>query len=189
MAISKKKKQELVDHYADMLRRSQGIVITEYCGMSMAQLTTLRAKLREVHGGYTITKNTLFKLALQQSDMAVPGDLFVGPVAIGFAFEGMPGTAKVLLDEAKEEEVPLLVKGGVIGQSVLSTDELEQLTKLPSMETLRAQLVGLVATPATDIVTLLQGPARGVVGVLNAASVQLLNVLAAYAAKPEEAAA
>jgi large subunit ribosomal protein L10 len=189
LAISKEKKRDLVAHYADMLQRSQGIVITEYSGMNMAHLTALRAKLREVGGGYTITKNTLLKLALQGSDMAVPEDLLLGPVAVAFAFEDMPSTAKVLLDEAREEEGPLLVKGGVIGQSVLSPAELEQLTELPPMETLRAQLLGLIATPATGIVTLLQEPARSVVGALNAASSQLLNVLAAYAAKSEEAAA
>ncbi len=189
MAISKEKKNELVAGYVDKLRRCQGIVISEYRGMNVAQVSALRAKLREVNSQYTITKNTLFKLALRQVGMAAPDDLFIGPVAVSFAFGELTGLIKTLQEEAKNEETPLTLKGGIVSQSVLDVDGLEQLTRLPSLEVLRAQLLGLIAAPAVGAVSLLQEPARGVVGALNAASTQVLNVLAAYTAKAEQPAA
>lgn len=188
MAISKDKKRELVAGYIDMLSKAQGVVITEFRGMNMGQLSALRAKLREVNSTYAITKNTLFKLALREVNMAAPDELLTGPVAVGFVFGDLPGTIKVFLDEAKQEESLLVVKGGIVGRSAFNAEELEQLTRLPSLEVVRAQLLGLIAAPAVNIVSLLQEPARGVVGALNAASTQILNVLAAYAAKAEQAA-
>ena len=189
MAITKQKKQELVASYVETLGRAQGVVVTEYRGMTMAQLSALRTRLQEVDGQYTVTKNTLFKLALKEVGMAAPEALFVGPVAVGVAYSDLPGMVKALLDAGKDESLPLVVKGGVIGQSVLNAAQLEQLTTLPPIETLRAQLAGLIASPATNIVSLLNEPARDVVSVLNAASTQVLNVLAAYVAKAEQEAA
>ncbi|MBN1286754.1 MAG: 50S ribosomal protein L10 [Anaerolineae bacterium] len=185
MAITKEKKQELVDLYTELLQQSHGIIITEYRGMNMSQLSDLRMKLAESDGKYMVTKNTLLKLALERCDMAVPEDLLTGPVAVGFALGDIAGTAKVLLDAGKDDALPLSVKGGIIGAAAFGLTQVEQLTKLPSLPELRAQLAGLVATPATHIVSILVQPARDVVGVLQAASSQIINVLAAYVAKNE----
>lgn len=189
MAISKEKKQQLVAGYVEVLQQAQGVIITEYRGMDMNQLTAVRARLRELDAQYTVTKNTLFKLALHEVGMAGPDDLLAGPVAASFVFGDLTGTIKALLDLAEDDQSHLVVKGGIIGESVFNAKELEQLTKLPSLNELQAQIVGLIATPATSIVTLLQEPARGVVGAVHAASTQLLNVIAAYAAKAEQEAA
>jgi large subunit ribosomal protein L10 len=185
LAISKERKTELVAQYVEMLERSQLVVLTDYRGMNMGAITELRNKLREKGSVYTVTKNTLFKRALEQCHMAVPEALFDGPVAASFVIDDMQGTIKVLLDEAKRDDLPLEVKGGILGESALSAGDLDRITDLPSEDVLRAQLIGLISSPATNIVSLLETPARDLVGVLRAASTDLLNVIAAYAAKEE----
>ncbi len=185
MAITRQKKQELVAHYSELLQRSAVVVVTHYRGMNMNQLHELRTKLSDVNGKYLITKNTLLKLALRESGMAMPEDLLTGPVALGLAFDDVGGTVKVLLDAADNKDMSLEVMGGIMGETVLDLKQLEQLTKLPSLEQIHSQLAGLIASPATNIVSLLVQPARDVVGVLDAASTQVLNVIAAYVAENE----
>jgi ribosomal protein L10 len=87
LAISRKRKEELVAEYVDMLKQAKGVVVTEYRGMTMKHLDELRGKLREKNAGFTVTKNTLLKVALREVGMAVPDDLLVGPVALAVALE------------------------------------------------------------------------------------------------------
>ena len=186
MAISKERKRELVAQYVELLQRAEGLVITEYRGMTMGDLDALRSKLREQNAQFTITKNTLFKIALREAGMVVPEDLLNGPVATVFAFENLPGAVKTLLEFADEQEL-LVVKGGILGQTVISEAELQPLSKLPPMDVLRAQLVGMVTMPLTGFMSLLEEPGRQVVGVLRAATEGVVNVLAAYSQKEEAA--
>lgn len=190
MAITKEKKRELVDQYTEMLQQSQGIVITHYRGMDMNQLTELRRQLEDSNGVFMITKNTLLRLALDNAGLVVPEELISGPVAIGFAMEDVAGTAKVLLDADEDDALKLQVTGGIIGDSVFDPEQLEEITKLPTLPELRAQLAGLLTAPASSIASIVEQPARDVVGVIDAASGQLINVLAAYLAEnqAEEAA-
>lgn len=186
MAISRERKRELVAQYVDLLQRAEGLVITEYRGMTMGDLDALRSKLREQNAQFTITKNTLFKIALREVGMAVPDELLSGPVATVFAFENLPGAVKTLLDFASDQEL-LVVKGGILGQTTISTDELKPLSELPPMDVLRAQLAGMVTMPLTSFMALLEEPSRQVVGVLRAATEGVVNVLAAYSQKEEAA--
>jgi large subunit ribosomal protein L10 len=189
LAITREKKEKLVAQYTEMLERSQCVVITEYRGMNMNQLSALRSKLGETNGQFAITKNTLLKIALQNAGMAVPEGLLMGPVAIGLAYDDLSSTVKTLLDASGDDDLALVVKGGIVGQSVFDAKQLERITKLPSLVELRSQLVGLLTSPASQIVGLLEAPARDLVGVIDAGASALLNVVAAYAAKSEGEAA
>ncbi len=186
MAISKERKRELVAQYIDLLQRAEGMVITEYRGMTMNDLDALRSKLREQNAQFTVTKNTLFKIALREVGLAVPEDLLKGPVATVFAFENLPAAVKTLLEFASEQEL-LVLKGGILGQTILSEAELKPLSELPPMDVLRAQLAGMVTMPLTSFMSLLEEPSRQVVGVLRAATEGVVNVLAAYTQKEEAA--
>jgi large subunit ribosomal protein L10 len=188
LAINKKRKEELVEQYIDTLERARGVVITEYRGMSVRHLDELRAKLRENNASFTITKNTLLKIALDRVGMAVPDDLLMGPVALAVAYEDMPQMVKTILDHADDQEL-LIIKGGVMGESVVAEGDLEALSKLPSLDELRAQLTGMVTMPLTQFMGLLDEPGRQVVGVIQAATNGVVNVLAAYAQKQEQEAA
>lgn len=174
MAITKQKKEELVAQYLDLIEQSKAIFVTQYSGMSVKNLENLRKEVRNANGLYRITKNTLLKLALEKANRPTPPELLAGQLATGFALEEAPALAKTLVDFAKSEDA-LSVQGGILGTDILSADQVEALAKLPSLDELRAQIIGL-----------LNGPARNVASILNSGVQQLVNVLDAYA-KSEEA--
>jgi large subunit ribosomal protein L10 len=173
LAISKERKDELVAQYKELIDQSEAIFLTEYGGMSVKDMQALRGKLREADGRFYVTKNTLLSLALEESDLPSPDDLLIGQVASGFAMGEAPSLAKALVDFAESEE-NLTIKGGIMDNRVLSAGEVEALAKLPTLDQLRAQLMGLI-----------DGPARGLVSVLNNSVRQVVNVVDAYA-KSEE---
>lgn len=186
MAISKQRKEDLVAGYVDMLQKAKGVVITEYRGMTVKQLDELRAKLREKNAGFTITKNTLLKIALEEVGMAVPDRMLAGPVALAVAYEDLPSTIKTVLEHAKDNEL-FITKGSVVGQSIVGAGDLQALSELPPLDVLRAQLVGMVTMPVTQLLGLFEEPGRQVVAVIQAATDGLVNVLAAYVQKEEAA--
>jgi len=174
LAISKKRKEDLVAQYKDLIEQSEAIFLTEYGGMAVKDMQALRSKLREADGTFYVTKNTLFSLALEESDLPVPADLLLGQVASGFAQGEAPTFAKALVNFAKKED-NLTIKGGIMENKVLSQGEVEALAELPSLDQLRAQIIGLI-----------DGPARGIVSTLSSSVRQVVNVVDAYA-KSEEA--
>lgn len=186
MAISKKRKEELVSQYLDLLANAKGLVITEYRGMTVHQLDDLRGKLREKDASFTITKNTLLKIALNEVGMAPSDELLKGPVAMAVAYQDLPQTIKTILEYADTNEI-FVVKGGILGQTVVFENQLEAISELPPLDTLRAQLIGMTTMPLTQFLSLLEEPGRQVVGVLKAATDGVVNVLAAYVAKEEAA--
>lgn len=177
MAISKERKEELVAAYKDYLSRADGIVITEYRGLSVAQVGDLRAKLRDVSGRYVITKNTLFKIALRDLGWPVPEDLMVGTTGVALAEGGFPTLAKSMIAYANDNAAVMTVKGGVMAGMILNSAQVEAVSTLPSLDELRAQLAGLIVQPAA-----------GLVSVLNAGVASVAQVLQAYVQKQEEAA-
>ncbi len=165
MPISKARKDDLVAQYIDILQNSAGIVVTEYRGLSVARFDTIRKRMREVGAQYIVTKNTLLKIALEEVGMAVPEDLLTGPVAVGFASDNLPGTVKALIDSVKEAEL-LILKGAVAQKSVYGADSLDTLSKLPTLDELRATLIGMVVQPMSTLMSLLVAPQRDVVSVI-----------------------
>ncbi len=182
MAISKERKQKLVAQYNEMLRQAQGVIVTEYRGMTMAQLNELRTRLRENNAQFTVTKNTLLKIALDEVGMAMPDAMLRGPVALAVVHGDLSATIKLVLEYASSNEV-IVLKGGIIGQSVVQAQQLDAISKLPSLDEIRSQLIGVVTMPMTQLVGLLNEPGRQVVAVIQAATDGLVNVLAAYSQK------
>lgn len=174
MAISKERKDELVAQYKGFIEQSDAIFLTEYGGMTVKDLQALRLKLREADGRFYITKNTLLKLALEESDLPAPSDLLIGQVASGFAMGEATTLAKALVSFAKKQD-NLTIKGGIMDQRLLSGKQVEALAELPSLDQLRAQIIGII-----------DGPARGIVSTLNGGVRQIVNVVDAFA-KSEEA--
>lgn len=177
MAIKKKRKQELVQTYTDLIAQSKAIFLAEYSGMSVKQLEALRGKVRDVEGQFSVTKNTLLIKALEASERDVPMDLFVGQLATGFALGEAPALAKVLIDHARTDD-KLVIKGGLIGNQALTPKQVEDLASLPSLDQLRAQILGLINAPAQNLASVVASGVR-----------QVVNVLDAYARSEEDAAA
>ncbi len=171
MAITRERKEELVAQYTELLDQSNGFVLVEFGGLGVPQVDGLRQAVREAEGYYLVAKNTLFTKALQQRGWPVPDDLLKGPVGVAFGMENMPGVAKAVLDYAGQPqfEEKLGIKGGVMAEDVLDPKKVEAVSKLPTLDELRAQIIGLMVSPAT-----------GIVSAINAANGQIVNVLQAY---------
>ena len=170
MAITKKHKNEIVQTYADLLDRSNGIVLTNNLGLNMKQLTALRAGLRAANAEFHITKNTLVKVALKDKGYDVPAELLTGPTAIGFAFEELPAVAKAIVDFSRKSDERIVLKGGVMDGKFLNATEIAALAQLPPLPVMRAQLLSMISAPATQLAGVMAGGIRQVVSVLKAYS-------------------
>lgn len=169
MALSKQDKTEILEGYVQVLNRAQGLVVTEYRGMTMKQFNDVRKSLREANAAYLVTKNTLFKLALKQVGMAAPDELLVGPVAVGVAFGDLPSLTKAVLQRAKENDL-LKPMGAIMGQSVFTAKQLEMVSTMPTLNEARAGLIGTIIAPISSILSLLEQPAVQLMGLLQAYS-------------------
>lgn len=176
MAITKERKDELVSEYVDLIGQSRAIFLADYLGLTVKEMEDLRAKAREANGQISVTKNTLLRIALKESDREIPDDLLAGSTATGFALGEAPALAKILVEQAKTND-KLSLRGAIIGDKVLTAAEVEQLSKLPSLDQLRAQILGLLGAPA-----------QGIASAVSASVRQVVNVLDAYSKKEEVAA-
>lgn len=169
MAITRERKEELVSAYSSLLAGTDGFIVTEYRGLTVAKLDDLRNKLREASGVYAITKNTLFSIALKEAGWVVPEDLLVGPTAVVFGNGNLPGVAKIVQGFQKDNSELFIVKGGVLAGSAFKAKDLEAIASLPTLDEIHAQLAGLIVQPAASLA-----------GLLNAATSQVVNVIQAY---------
>lgn len=176
MAISREKKEQLVKGYVDRFNNSDAVIITDYRGLTVPQLQELRAEIRKAEGSFVVIKNTLARRALEEAGLPVDDDLLTGPIGIGFCHQNVPGVAKAITKYAKDNET-LEVKGGLLGDQLIDEAAIKNLASLPSLDVLRAQLLGLINAPATQLTGVIAGSVR-----------QLVNVVNAYAEKEGEAA-
>jgi large subunit ribosomal protein L10 len=172
LAISKEKKQELINSYLEKFSRSQAAILTDYRGLSVAELNQLRNKMREAGSGYHVVKNRLVKLALREAGLPVPEELLQGPTAIGFCYEDVVAPAKALTEYTKESKV-LAIKGGILGERVMDVQAISSLADLPPRDILLTQLLNGIQSPIAGLVNVLSGTLRGLVTVLKARADQL----------------
>ena len=146
------------------------VVIARNPGMSVAQSTALRGKIRDAGATYKVAKNSLAKLAIADTDYVGIGDFLSGPTAIATSVDPV-AAAKAVVDFAKTTD-KIEIVGGAMGSQVLNADGVKALASMPSLDELRAKLIGLVQAPATKIAQLQTAPAA-----------KLARVFAAYADK------
>lgn len=170
MALTKERKDELVAHYVELLSNTSGFVVVQAVGLSVKEVDGLRAAVRKANGKYIVAKNTLLAKALEQIGLPVPANLLKGPNGIAFGMEDFPGVAKAILEYAGDtvRAEKMKVVGGQMGSNILTGPQVDTISKLPSLEEMRAQLIGLFVAPATGIVSVLQAANGGVVNVLHA---------------------
>jgi large subunit ribosomal protein L10 len=143
LAINKERKDELVAQYGDLLEQSNAIILTEYSGLNVKQMQALRAQVRQADGAFYVTKNTLLRIALSERGRELPDDLLVGQLGTGFALSEVSTLAKALTEFAKDEE-DLEIIGGLMDDELLTADQVKALAELPSMDELRAQIIGVL---------------------------------------------
>lgn len=167
MALTKKRKEEVVDQYEKWLKESQSVVLTEYTGLNVAAMNELRGKIREVGGEFHVIKNTLAKRAFASAGLDAPDEYFLGSTALGIAFEDPTDVVKAISDYSKETEF-VIIKGGFMGDQHMTADEVKALADLPPMPVVRGQLLGVLMAPASKLTRLLAEPGRQVAQVLKA---------------------
>ena len=169
MANTKERKVELLERYQSWLDQSEAVFMTEYFGMTMDDFNQLRANLREAGGEFHVVKNTLSRLVFEKAGYEINEDLFLGSSAIGYAFSEAPAVAKVISDYAEDSD-HLTIKGGYLENQYMSAAEIKALADLPPLPVMRAQLLGTILAPASQLVRVLAEPGRQVAAVLRAYS-------------------
>lgn len=167
MALTKERKTELVDQYSNWLSQSKAAVVAQYTGMNMKELDALRTKVRDAGGEFHVLKNTLAILSFQKAGLKVPEKTFEGSTAVAFAFQDAPALAKTMTEFARTSEF-LKIKAGYLEKQSITADGVKALADLPPLPVMRAQLLGTLMAPASQLVRLLAEPGRQIAAVIKA---------------------
>ena len=164
--MDRAQKQETIEALKGVFETSGSVVVTHYLGLTVAEMTELRGRLREQGAQLKVVKNTLVQKALDGSVGEAGDALFKGPVAIAYGPDPV-SAAKVAAEYAKGNDKFVLV-GGLMGDQVLDEKGVKALATLPSLDELRGRLIGLLQAPATKVAGVLQAPAGQLARVFNA---------------------
>ena len=172
--MDRAEKKELVATLSEVFKTTNVVVVAHYSGLTVAQMQNLRKQMKQAGAQVKVAKNRLAKIALDGTDVASIAPLMKGPTLI--AYSGDPIAApKVAVDFAKANE-KFVILGGAMGKTALNSDAVKALASLPSLDELRAKLVGLIQAPATKLAQLANAPAA-----------KVARVVQAYASKGEAA--
>jgi large subunit ribosomal protein L10 len=174
--VDRAEKSATVTSLGEVFKATKVVVVAHYSGLTVAQMQNLRRQMRQAGASVKVAKNRLAKIALEGSDVASIASLLKGQTVI--AYSGDPIAApKVAVDFAKTNE-QFVILGGAMGKTTLDANGVKALAALPSLDELRAKIVGLVQAPATKIAQVVVAPAS-----------KLARVVQAYASKSGESAA
>jgi large subunit ribosomal protein L10 len=168
--MDRSQKSDLVDELKQVFTETSVVVVTRNLGLSVAQSTDLRLKMRDAGAQFKVAKNSLALIALEDTRYKPIGDLLTGPTALATSTDPV-AAAKIAVDFAKTNDRFEIV-GGAMGDTVLDVNGIKALAALPSLDQLRATIVGLVQAPATKIARTVSEPGA-----------QLARLFSAYAAK------
>ena len=172
--MDRSQKEELVASLHRTFAETNLIIVTQQSGMTVAEVSDLRRQMREAGASYKVTKNRLTRLALEGTRYEALKELFTGPTAIAVSVDPV-AAAKVCVSFAKVNE-KLTIVGGAMGETRLDASAIQALATLPSLDQLRAKLIGVLQAPATKVAGVVQAPAA-----------QLARVLSAYSSQGEAA--
>tara|TARA_B100000073_G_scaffold144503_1_gene118969 strand:- start:24 stop:530 length:507 start_codon:yes stop_codon:yes gene_type:complete len=166
--MKREQKEIFIKNLKTILSENSLVLVFHYRGMSMTDMTDLRVQSFNSGCHIKVTKNRLTKLALEGSDKSELSEFFEGPTAIAYSNDPVQLT-KLLTNFAKNNS-NLVIIGGIMDNEILSIEKIEILSKLPSLEEIRAQLIGLISTPAQKIASVLTAPSGDLARVFNAYS-------------------
>lgn len=147
--MNREEKTELLAELNGIFNGAESVVLAEYIGLTVAEAEALRKKIREVGASLRVTKNRIARLALKDTKFEGLTDLFKGPVVMAYASDPI-AACKACVQFAKENE-KLVIVGGALSDKMLTMDEIKELASIPSMDELRAKLIGLLQAPASKV--------------------------------------
>jgi len=151
--MNKEQKKNYITEITSQFENNDSVLVTHYQGLTMTQLDTLRSQMREHGIIFKITKNRITKLALEKTKCKDLSSLFTGPTAVAFSNDAIM-TARILSKFAKENE-NLKLLGGIMGNDILDQAGLQNVASLPTLDEARANIVGILAAPASKFVSIL----------------------------------
>lgn len=170
---TKAKKAEMIAQIKEKLDRAQIVIATDYRGLTVANISDLRQKLRQEGIEYHVVKNTLAGFAAQQAARPDLSNYLEGPTALVFGYGDVAQPAKILQEYLRTAETPLRIKGGLLGDKPVSAEDILTLAKLPPKGELIAKMLGLIQSPISRLVTVLNANIQGLVTVLEGRVKQL----------------
>ena len=147
--MNREEKAQLLSELNELFSNSEIVVVSHYKGLTVKEVSELRDNIRKVGAGFRVTKNRITRLALKGTNFENLADLFKGTTAIAFASDPV-SACKACVEFAKTNE-KLIIVGGAMGTGVLSTDEINKLASIPSMDELRAKIIGLLQAPGAQL--------------------------------------
>jgi len=172
--VNRSEKTEAIAELNQIFKDASLMVVTRQSGLTVQEVTDLRRKVRAAGASYKVAKNRLTLRALEGTAFKALGPLFKGPTAIAYSKDPV-AAAKVVSAFAKDNE-KLTIVGGALGENTLDVAGIQALATLPSLDALRASIIGLLQAPATKVASVLQAPAG-----------QVARVFGAYGAKADDA--
>lgn len=157
--MARPEKEATVSEMKEKFSRAAGVVLADYRGLNVGEVTVLRKKLRESNVEYRVVKNTLSALAAKEAKIDGMDSMLEGPTAYAFGYEDPVAPAKILAEFAKTHK-NLELKGGLLNGEVLSLDKVKALADLPGREELLARAIGSMSAPMTNFARLLGAPIR-----------------------------
>ena len=172
--MDRTEKERVVAELAEQLRSVESLIVADYRGLTNTELEELRGKLRPHGARLTVVKNTLTRRAAKAAGAEALLALLEGPTAIAFVeAEGDPVAAAKALAEAARQTKIMTLRGGILQGTPMSGEDVENLAKVPPMDVLRGQLIGVIVAPLTQLIGLLTAPLRDLVGLIDARTAQL----------------
>ena len=147
--MNREEKAQLLSELNELFSKAEIVVVSHYKGLTVKEVSELRDNIRKAGAGFRVTKNRITRLALKGTNFENLADLFKGPTAIAFASDPV-SACKACVEFAKTNE-KLIIVGGAMGTGVLSIDEIKKLASIPSMDELRAKIIGLLQAPAAQL--------------------------------------
>ncbi len=166
--MDRQEKKVFIETLSRNVAASSIVLVAHYKGLTVAEITDLRVKVRKAGAGFKVTKNKLTQLALKDTLFNNISGMFVGPTAIAYSSDPV-AVAKILAEFAKANE-KLVLLGGAFGETLLDSNAVTALSKLPSLDELRGKIIGLLQAPAQKIASILQAPGGQVARVIGAHS-------------------
>jgi large subunit ribosomal protein L10 len=168
--MDRAEKRELVSTLNEAWKDTGVIVVAHYAGMTVAQMTEFRKRVKEAGGSVKVAKNRLAKLALKDTDSVSISDLLKGQTCLAYSDDPI-AAARISVKYSKEND-KLVILGGAMGKTVLDAKAVKALADLPSLDELRAKLLGLLQAPATKIARIMKEPGAKLARVVQAKSAQ-----------------
>jgi large subunit ribosomal protein L10 len=170
---SRQQKNQMLSEYSSQVGRAQVVIWSKFQGLTMQQISELRAQLRGVGAEIAVVKNTLIRKALSDAKLPTDEAMMGGPCVVTFVYDNIPAATRIVTDYARSHEAVLSVSGGLLGHSLIAPKQVVSLVNMPSREVVLGQLMGAMQAPIVNVVSVLSGVMRGLVNVLDAHAKQL----------------